>query len=143
MRENKDDIEDSKTTALEYAFESGVSGKNKNRPKLKPTILRLENHEKPKLTEMLQFANKATPFEDYLWHGIVPSKEAMSWLEERSKTVLDRKPEVLHKPKYDEFGNRLPAEPLKDLPPSGSVMEKIYANTVTTPTYFKRNRQWT
>ena len=73
--------------------------------KLKPTILRVENHQKPTLQDLMSYAKRASDFEDYLSHGIVSQKEATSWLEEQSKTIIDRKPEIQHKPKYDENGN--------------------------------------
>ena len=50
--------------------------------KLKPTILRVENHNKPTLTDLMGYAKRASDFEDYLSHGIVSHKEATSWIEE-------------------------------------------------------------
>jgi len=37
--------------------------------------------------------------------------------------------------------NQLPDK--KDLPRKGSVLEKIYANKVSTPVRYKRNKEWT
>ena len=56
------------------------------------------------------------------------------------KTIIDKKPVDNKFPKYDEQGNRLPPEELKDLPHPGTVLEKIYANKNSTPNYYKRNK---
>ena len=59
-----------------------------------------------------------------------------------SRTIID-KDVVSQFPKFDEHGKRMPESPLKDLPPPGSTLEKIFANTATTPVSFRRNREWT
>ena len=99
--------EDSKTTVLEYA----TIKETKNGLRLKPTILRIENHEPPKLEEHMNNALwKTSSFGPYLIHGIVSDKKAQEWIEERKKTIIDRKP-IDHKfPKYDKDGKRLPVE---------------------------------
>lgn len=109
----------------------------------KPDVLRMENHTKPTLKKMMNYTRRATHLDTYLKNGIVAKKDEESWLEERSRTVMDEKNKRTHFRRYDEDGNRLPPEPIKNLPKEGSLMEKQFAHDIKAPFTYRRNKQWT
>ena len=127
------EIEDSATTIITY------EQVEVNR---KPDILRMENHRQPTLKDLKIHAKGSTHLDSYLTYGIVLKKDEENWLEARSRTVMDEKNKRTNFRRYDQDGNRLPAEPLKNLPETGSVLEKIFANDASCPYNFRRGREW-
>ena len=127
------EIEDSTTTIITY------QQVEVNR---KPDILRMENHKQPTLKAIKNHEKRATHLDSYLTYGIVNKKDEENWLEERSRTVLDEKNKRTNVRRYDQDGNRLPPEPLKNLPETGSVLEKIFSNDASCPYHFRRGREW-
>ena len=74
------------------------------------------------LKESLKQAKNSTNLKNYLIHGLVKQKDEIKWREQKSKTIIDMD---------SSHSNVLPEE--KDLPKSGTVLEKIYANKPTSP----------
>ena len=61
----------------------------------------MENHAKPTLSKMMAYSKRSTHLDSYLKYGIIAKNDEESWLEARSRTVMDEKNKRTHFRRYD------------------------------------------